>query len=333
MPDISDGKTVVSAYVPTKLYEDWQDHADQLDMSVSQFVIRMVSAGRKNIDVDEDLAKRIGQLKKENIELRKDQQKPGQQTVDDSVPSETAQAIRDENPLKFGSDEGIVRPEKFSGYYGSPDKDEFERRVADGETFVKPKIGDLEVMRLYLGLEEQLVAEEVGVNRETYYHWRNEGQRIGYESLGKAVTVLTDAWNDAQYRQTLVEKSEPPNPAHDGNSRVALLRHLCELSSIPFSARSQGTKFNKTELGYVYGALTGDYETLVHRPSRRELHNLIAEAMEIGGVNFGTGSGGRLTVENLLSIQERLMQQRFEHPVLDSIDRLQTPDPRPHALK
>lgn len=53
MPDISQDKTVVTTYPPENLYNTWCDHADKLDTSLSQFVIRMVEAGRKQVDIQE----------------------------------------------------------------------------------------------------------------------------------------------------------------------------------------------------------------------------------------------------------------------------------------
>jgi hypothetical protein len=53
MPEISSDKTMAATYPPKTLYESWGQHADSLNMSTSQFIIRMVEAGRKQIDVDE----------------------------------------------------------------------------------------------------------------------------------------------------------------------------------------------------------------------------------------------------------------------------------------
>lgn len=52
MPEISPDKTTAAAYPPELLYEQWRDHADELDMPISQFIIRMVEAGRKQINLE-----------------------------------------------------------------------------------------------------------------------------------------------------------------------------------------------------------------------------------------------------------------------------------------
>lgn len=342
MPDISDDKKVVTTYPPREVYEDWKAHADGLDMTISQFVIRMVSAGRENIDMAPEAERWIDKLQTENRKLwneisglrnRIDSPEPAttdHPTTSGDAVSPLAESVREETPLSFGSKKGIVPPERFSGYYGAPDSSELERRVASNETFIKPKIGDLEAMRFYLGLEKQAVAEGIGVVRETYYHWLNKGKRIGDKSRGKAVTFLTDVWADAEYRSKFVDHCEPENPSYDGTARVAILRHLCDLTSVPVSARSRGARLNKHELGYVYGALTGDYQTPVHAAQYGQLHELIVDVVGLGRDSIGSTHPGRLKVEALLAIQERLMECRCGHPAINAIDRFSSPNPRPH---
>ncbi|PSQ27476.1 hypothetical protein BRD03_06710 [Halobacteriales archaeon QS_9_68_17] len=43
-------RTVVKTYVPRYQKETWTDHADELDMSQSEFVRTMVQAGRRGFD-------------------------------------------------------------------------------------------------------------------------------------------------------------------------------------------------------------------------------------------------------------------------------------------
>ncbi|ELY82275.1 DUF5805 domain-containing protein [Natrinema pallidum] len=43
-------KTAVKTYVPTYQKEEWQSHADRLDMSQSEFVRTMVQAGRRGFE-------------------------------------------------------------------------------------------------------------------------------------------------------------------------------------------------------------------------------------------------------------------------------------------
>ncbi|MFB6235283.1 MAG: DUF5805 domain-containing protein [Halopenitus sp.] len=48
----ADDRTAVKTYVPRYQKEIWADHADELDMSQSEFVRTMVQAGRSDFDVD-----------------------------------------------------------------------------------------------------------------------------------------------------------------------------------------------------------------------------------------------------------------------------------------
>lgn len=43
-------QTAVTTYLPAYQREEWDDHADELDMSRSEFVKAMVQAGRKGFD-------------------------------------------------------------------------------------------------------------------------------------------------------------------------------------------------------------------------------------------------------------------------------------------
>jgi len=53
MPDITEEKTVATTYPPESLYNSWREHADSLDLAISQYIIRMVEAGRKQVDLQE----------------------------------------------------------------------------------------------------------------------------------------------------------------------------------------------------------------------------------------------------------------------------------------
>ena len=44
-------RAAVKTYVPTYQKEEWERHADQLDMSQSEFVRTMVQAGRSDIEI------------------------------------------------------------------------------------------------------------------------------------------------------------------------------------------------------------------------------------------------------------------------------------------
>jgi len=51
MSDSADtSRATVKTYVPTYQKDEWQSHADDLDMSQSEFVRTMVQAGRKGFD-------------------------------------------------------------------------------------------------------------------------------------------------------------------------------------------------------------------------------------------------------------------------------------------
>jgi hypothetical protein len=45
-------RTVVKTYVPSYQKTEWVEHADELDMSQSEYVRTMVQAGRRDFDVD-----------------------------------------------------------------------------------------------------------------------------------------------------------------------------------------------------------------------------------------------------------------------------------------
>ena len=62
MPEISSDKTTAVTYPPKPLYDQWSDHADALDMSISQFIIRMVAAGRTNISMEDASSESVHDL-------------------------------------------------------------------------------------------------------------------------------------------------------------------------------------------------------------------------------------------------------------------------------
>jgi hypothetical protein len=47
-------RSAVRTYVPTYQKEAWQDHADEMGMSQSEFVRTMVQAGRKGFELDHE---------------------------------------------------------------------------------------------------------------------------------------------------------------------------------------------------------------------------------------------------------------------------------------
>jgi hypothetical protein len=52
MSEADTERTVVKTYVPAYQRKEWDDHADKLDMSRSEFVKTMVQAGRRGFGTD-----------------------------------------------------------------------------------------------------------------------------------------------------------------------------------------------------------------------------------------------------------------------------------------
>lgn len=71
MPDIPDDTTMATAYVPDELYESWCEAAEERGWSTSQYIIRMVEAGRKNISVNDSPSNSVGDLLREKATLKK----------------------------------------------------------------------------------------------------------------------------------------------------------------------------------------------------------------------------------------------------------------------
>ncbi len=72
MPDISAQKITATCYPPESLYLKWKDHAERLDMSASQFLIRMVETGRKQIDVQESTNDSLRELRQQLTDLQRE---------------------------------------------------------------------------------------------------------------------------------------------------------------------------------------------------------------------------------------------------------------------
>lgn len=75
MPDLGPKKTTAVTYPPQTLYESWCEQADSFDMSTSQFIIRMVEAGRKNISMDEASSESIRDLLQQRAALQRELQR------------------------------------------------------------------------------------------------------------------------------------------------------------------------------------------------------------------------------------------------------------------
>jgi len=72
MPDISSDKTTATTYPPESLYESWTAHADSLDMPISQFMIRMIETGRKQLNTQRDTGDSIRGLRRQLADLQRE---------------------------------------------------------------------------------------------------------------------------------------------------------------------------------------------------------------------------------------------------------------------
>lgn len=70
MPDINSDKQMATTYPPEVLYDSWSQHADSLDMSTSQFIIRMVEAGRNQIDMEGIVNESAQELRQQRSDLQ-----------------------------------------------------------------------------------------------------------------------------------------------------------------------------------------------------------------------------------------------------------------------
>ena len=75
MPELGPNKTTAVTYPPESLYGQWSDHADTLDMSISQYMIRMVEAGRQNISMEEASSESIRELLQQKADLKRELQR------------------------------------------------------------------------------------------------------------------------------------------------------------------------------------------------------------------------------------------------------------------
>lgn len=80
MPDLGPDTDVASAYLPKSLHEDWKQHAKELDLPKSQFIIRMVEAGRKQINLDDVASTSLQDLQQRNAELQRELERQRERT-------------------------------------------------------------------------------------------------------------------------------------------------------------------------------------------------------------------------------------------------------------
>lgn len=82
MPDIGPNKTTAVSYPPESLYRQWSDHADSLDMSISQYLIRMTEAGRRNISMDDASSESIRELLQQKADYKREIQRKEERIQD-----------------------------------------------------------------------------------------------------------------------------------------------------------------------------------------------------------------------------------------------------------
>lgn len=70
MPELGSDTIMASCYPSCSLYEQWEEHAAELDLSKSQYIIRMVEAGRKQLSVDESTYTTNRELRKQLANLQ-----------------------------------------------------------------------------------------------------------------------------------------------------------------------------------------------------------------------------------------------------------------------
>jgi predicted RNase H-like nuclease (RuvC/YqgF family) len=75
MPDLGPKKTTAATYPPKSLYEQWSEQAEDLEMSISQYMIRMIEAGRSNISMDEASSKSVSELLQQKSDLKRELQR------------------------------------------------------------------------------------------------------------------------------------------------------------------------------------------------------------------------------------------------------------------
>jgi hypothetical protein len=75
MPKTADDTAFVATYPPKKLKQQWCDHADMLDMSLSRYIIKMVEAGRATIEIESSSNDEISRLQQQARDQRRELQR------------------------------------------------------------------------------------------------------------------------------------------------------------------------------------------------------------------------------------------------------------------
>jgi len=82
MPDLGSDTVMASCYPSCSLYEQWEEHAAELDLSKSQYMIRMVEAGRKQLNVDESALSTNQELRQQLANLQNEVQRQQERNED-----------------------------------------------------------------------------------------------------------------------------------------------------------------------------------------------------------------------------------------------------------
>jgi predicted RNase H-like nuclease (RuvC/YqgF family) len=72
MPDISDDKVTATTYPPADLYAEWCVGADERNIPISQYIIRMVEAGRQEINLDTLTSDSVQELRQQRTDLQQE---------------------------------------------------------------------------------------------------------------------------------------------------------------------------------------------------------------------------------------------------------------------
>ncbi len=70
MPDLGPDKTMAVSYPPEELYEQWSQRAEEMNLPVSQFIIRMVEAGRKQLNLENVANDSLKELRRQRSDLQ-----------------------------------------------------------------------------------------------------------------------------------------------------------------------------------------------------------------------------------------------------------------------
>lgn len=234
------------------------------------------------------------------------------------MPTSTAQQLRDANPYDFTTDTVPAHPEEFSQLYGVTSLGDIDDKVDRAADIIKPTPGDIEALRFYLGISEQALADEMGIQIGTLSDWKHTDQQPKLMTLASAVTVLTDAWNDKTYRDTLTKRTAGGGFKRDPN-REFMKDLISDILHIPDSSRNSDVRGGESELGHIYGGLTGDYQTPVHATNSTQLVDAILT--DCTPTVDRPSDYEYLRLEVLRPVVERVVHDGEPHPSIVTMDR------------